>query len=74
MAWMDSKVQTLHQEISVLRQIKETEQQTLAKLQGKVWGVQLETIEGKRFIIIAKGSKITTTATTKDGRQALELE
>jgi len=74
MAWMGSKVQTLHQEISVLRQTKETEQQTLAKLQGKTWGVQLETIEGKKFIIITKGAKITTTATTRDGRQALELE
>ena len=74
MAWMGSKVQTLNQEISTLSQAKEIEQQTLSKLQGKTWGIQLETIDGKRYIILNQGSKVTTTATTRDGRQALELK
>ena len=74
MAWMGNKVQTLNQEISTSSQAKNIEKQTLSKLRRKTWGVQLETIDGKKYIILDKGSKVTTTATTRDGRQALELE
>ena len=74
MAWMGSQVQTLNQEISSLSQAKEIEQQTLSKLHRKTCGIQLETIDGKKYIILDKGSKVTTTATTRDGRQALELK
>jgi cell division protein FtsB len=74
MAWMGSQVQTLNQEISRLSQAKEIEEQNLSKLHRKTWGIQLETIDGKKYIILDQGSKVTTTATTRDGRQALELK
>jgi cell division protein FtsB len=74
MAWLGSQVQALNQEISTLSQAKEIEQQTLSKLHRKTWGIQLETVDGKKYIILDQGSKATTTATTRDGRQALELK
>ena len=74
MAWMGSQVQTLNQEIASLSQAKEIEQQTLSKLHRKTWGIQLEIIDGKKYIILDQVSKVTTTTTTRDGRQALELK
>ena len=74
MAWMCSQVQTLNQKISTLSQEKDIEEQNLSKLRRKTWGVQLETIDGKKYIILDQGSKVTTTATTRNGRQALELK
>jgi hypothetical protein len=74
MAWMGGQVQTLNQEISTLSQAKEIEQQNLSKLHNKTWGIQLETIDGMKYIILDPGVKVTRTATTMDGRQALELK
>ena len=74
MAWMGSQVQTLKQEISTLNQAKDIEQQTLSNLHHKTWGIQFQTIDGKRYIVLDPGLKVTRTATTTDGRQALELK